>query len=63
MEKKSEKADVNVEGYFFISTFNLTFWRSHHMVQRAFLVGRSVASDLDLFESVVCLTLCSIISP
>ena len=30
--KKSEKADVNVEGYFFISTFNLTFWRSHHMV-------------------------------
>ena len=33
------------------------------MVQRAFLVGRSVASDLDLFESVVCLTLCSIISP
>ena len=25
MEKKSEKADVKVEGYFFISTFNLTF--------------------------------------
>ena len=23
--KKSEKADVKVEGYFFISTFNLTF--------------------------------------
>ena len=31
--------------------------------QRAFLVGKSVVSDLDLFESEVCLTLCSNMIP